>query len=99
MKGKPQAALFLIAGVILLLPVTGVAGAGRLTKLYGLPFVEPNLVILMRQRAVPFGLVGGLVSAAAFRQAWQPLALGAGLVNIISFFGAQAGITTHCNAS
>jgi hypothetical protein len=78
-------AMLVIVGVIHLLPLSGVLGAERLAALYGLDFAEPNLAILMRHRAVLFGLLGAFLVAAAFRPAWQPLALAAGLVSVVSF--------------
>jgi len=47
---------------------------------------EPNLVILMRHRAVLFGLLGAFMVYAAFRPALLNLALGAGFVSVLSFF-------------
>jgi hypothetical protein len=79
------AAMLLVAGVIHLLPVSGVLGPERLASLYGLRFDEPNLAILMRHRAVLFGLLGAFLVYAAFRPAWQPVALLAGLVSVVSF--------------
>ena len=79
------AASLLVAGVIHLLPVTGALGAGALASLYGLDFSEPNLAILMRHRAVLFGLLGVLLVVAAFRPAIQLAALLAGLASVISF--------------
>lgn len=78
-------AMLVIVGVIHLLPLSGVLGAERLAALYGLDFAEPNLAILMRHRAVLFGMLGAFLVAAAFRPAWQPLALAAGLVSVVSF--------------
>lgn len=75
----------LIAGVIHLLPVPGVLGAAQLERLYGLPFDQPDLLILMRHRAVLFGLLGLLLVAAAFRPALQPLAIAAGLASACAF--------------
>jgi hypothetical protein len=88
----------LVAGVILFLPVTGFLGAARLSSLYGLSFDEPNLLILMRHRAVLFGLLGGFICAAAFRPAWQPLAIIAGLVNALPFLWL-AWSAGHYNAA
>jgi len=88
MKAKAKyvvAAALLIAAVIHLLPVTGVLGVERLTVLYGLAFDDPNLEILMRHRAVLFGLLGLLLLLAAFRRSLQPVAFVAGLVSIVSF--------------
>jgi hypothetical protein len=65
--------------------VSGVLGAARLTALYGLPFDDPTLALLMRHRAVLFGLLGAFLSYAAFRPALQPLAFGAGFASVLSF--------------
>jgi hypothetical protein len=56
-----------------------------LNSLYGLRVDDPNLQILMRHRAVLFGLLGGLIFVAAFRQSLQPLAFVAGFVSLLSF--------------
>ncbi|MFY8016778.1 MAG: phosphopantetheine adenylyltransferase, partial [Inhella sp.] len=68
-------AVLLLTGLVHLLPVLGVLGAARLEQLYGLRMDEPNLLLLMRHRALLFGLLGLLLVAAAFRPAWQGLAL------------------------
>ncbi|HJU41082.1 MAG TPA: hypothetical protein VJ724_16045 [Tahibacter sp.] len=77
--------LLVVAGAILALPVIGVVDAAALTRLYGVAFDEPNVVILMRHRAVMFGLVGAFVIYAAFRPALRPLAFVAAFVAIGSF--------------
>jgi len=77
--------LLLLVGIIHLLPVSGVLGAERLSILYGVSLGDPNLVILMRHRAVLFGLLGLFMIYAAFKPALQPLALIAGLVSVVSF--------------
>lgn len=79
------AVMLLVGGVIHLLPVAGVLGAERLFALYGVPVTEPNLTILLRHRAVLFGLIGGLVILSIFKPALQPLAFGVGLLSVISF--------------
>ncbi len=77
--------MLIITGIIHLLPLSGVLGAERLSALYGMAFSDPNLVILMRHRAVLFGLLGLFLIFAAFKQAWQPLAFVAGFISVISF--------------
>ena len=72
-------ALLIIVGIIHLLPLSGVLGADRLGRLYGMPFADANLLILMRHRAVLFGLLGLFLVLAAFRPTMQPAALTAGL--------------------
>ena len=79
-------AALIVAGIIHLIPITGVLGADRLTSLYGLPLTEPNLVILMRHRAVLFGLLGAFMVYASFRPALQVPAFIAGFVSVLSFF-------------
>lgn len=78
-------ATLIIVGVIHLLPLAGVLGAGRLEKLYGITFDEPNLVILMRHRAVLFGMLGAFLLFSAFYPPWQPLAFLAGWMSVLAF--------------
>lgn len=77
--------LLIIVGVIHLLPVTGVLGRQQLVELYGLPFDEPNLEILMRHRAVLFGMLGLFLVVAAFTPVLQLHACIAGLLSVGSF--------------
>lgn len=75
----------LVASIIHLLPLSGVLGSERLAALYGIPFDEPNLEIVMRHRAVLFGLLGAFLFYAAFQPAVQLLAFIAGFVSVVSF--------------
>ena len=75
----------IITGIIHLLPLSGVLGADRLSALYGTTLSDPNLVILMRHRAVLFGILGLFFVFAAFRPTLQPLAFLAGFISVISF--------------
>lgn len=77
--------MLVIVGGIHLLPLSGALGSTQLTTLYGLDFSDPDLAILMRHRAVLFGLLGGYLLIAAFRPRWQPAALIAGFVSVLSF--------------
>jgi hypothetical protein len=78
-------AALLVTGIIHFLPFSGVFGVGRLSALYGTSLADPNLVILMRHRAVLFGLLGLFLIFSAFSSAFQPLAFLAGFASIISF--------------
>jgi hypothetical protein len=78
-------AMLVIVGIIHLLPLAGVAGGPRLAVLYGIAVTDPNLDILLRHRAVLFGLLGAFLVFAAFRPALQPHALVAGFISIVSF--------------
>lgn len=78
-------AMFIVAAIIHLMPLSGALGNERLTALYGLSFNEPNLAILMRHRAVLLGMLGVFFLVAAFRPTLQPLAFIAGFVSIVPF--------------
>jgi hypothetical protein len=89
-------AALLVAAAIHLLPLQGVLGSDRLVSLYGtLPFDEPNLAILMRHRAVLFGLLGAFLLFAAFRPALQTLAFIAGFVSVISYMWLVWSVGGH----
>jgi hypothetical protein len=77
--------MFVVVALIHLLPLSGVLGAARLGALYGIPFDDPNLLILARHRAVLFGLLGGFLLYAAFRPELQILGFVAGFVSVASF--------------
>lgn len=81
------AALLIAAGIIHLLPLAGVLGSERLASLYGFPFNEPNLEILMRHRAVLFGLLGAFLVCSAFMPVYQTAALIGGLISVVAFIG------------
>jgi hypothetical protein len=78
-------AMLAVVAVIHLLPSSGMLGSERLTALYGLSFSEPDLVILMRHRAVLFGVLGLLLLFAAFQPSLQTLAFLAGFASVVSF--------------
>ncbi len=86
----PLAAALLLAGLINALPLIGVLGAERLQALYALPFENDSLRILMRHRAMLFGLLGGGMMLAAFIPHWRtPMAV-AGLVSMLGFVAIAA---------
>jgi hypothetical protein len=72
-------------GAVHLLPLSGVLGGERLTALYGVPAEDANLALLLRHRAVLFGLLGAFMVAAAWRPAWRSAALVAGALSVLSF--------------
>ena len=89
-------ASLLVVAVIHLIPLQGVLGSDRLASLYGaLPFDEPNLAILMRHRAVLFGLLGLFLVFAAFRPALQTLAFIAGFVSVISYLWLALSVGSY----
>ncbi len=85
-------ATLLIAGVIHLLPALGLLGADRLVALYGIACDEPNIVILMRHRAVLFGILGALMLYAAVKPSLQGIALAIGCVSVVSFLALASSV-------
>ncbi len=81
-----------VVGVIHMLPLSGVLSAERLATLYGISFSEPNLSILMRHRAVLFGLLGLFLVFAAFRPSLQPAAFIGGFVSVVSFLALARSV-------
>ncbi len=84
MRFVVSTALVLVA-LIHALPIVGVLGKAKLSQLYGIPVQEANLELLLRHRAVLFGLLATFLAYAAFRPELHRIALVAGFVSVISF--------------
>ena len=63
--------LLVIAGLINFLPVIGVLSAGRIAGAYEIEIEGTDMELLLRHRALLFGLVGGFLLASVFVPAWQ----------------------------
>lgn len=79
------AAALLLAGLLNALPAVGLLGQTQLKALYGLEVSDPSLRILLRHRALLFGLLGGAMIAAAFVPAWRTPLAGAGLLSMLGY--------------
>jgi hypothetical protein len=88
--GRISALLLVVAGVIHLLPLQGVMGASMVARLYGVAVSDPNLEVLLRHRAVMFGLLGVLLLAAAWRVELRGVAFAAGLISAGGFLVVAA---------
>jgi hypothetical protein len=84
-------ALFVITAILNIVPVVGVTSGARLEQMYSVVIGSPDLVLLMRHRALLLAIVGGMLFAAAFRPALRPAAFAAGLVSMVSFVVLVAG--------
>lgn len=84
-KERIIAGLLIVAGLINFAPVVGVFSGARIEGMYGVDLGDPALEILLRHRAVLFGLVGGFMIYAAFRQALHMTAVIGGLVSMAAF--------------
>ncbi len=78
--------LMLVVAVIHLLPISGFFGVEQLASLYEIKIADGNLEILMRHRAILFGILGGFLAYAAFTPAIQPIAFLAAFISVASFF-------------
>lgn len=78
-------AALLFVAAIHLLPLVGVVGVTRLRQLYGLNLGDPNLEILLRHRAVLFGLLGAFLAYAALKPSLQAAGIVAGFISVTSF--------------
>lgn len=78
-------ALFLVAAAINVAPAMGAIVPERMEALYGISLGDPDLEILMRHRAVLFGLVGGFLVVAAFHRPLRTLGYVAGFASMLSF--------------
>lgn len=94
-------AVLVAVAVIHALPVAGVLGARQLVQLYGVPVQDPGLELLLRHRAVLFGLLAALFGWAALQPALHRIALVAGVVSVASFLCLwwSAGATSSALAT
>ncbi len=78
-------ACLIVAGLINFVPVVGVISAEVLAGFYEIPPPEGDLLILMRHRALLFGILGGLILVSTVRRHLQPAAVAAGLISMVGF--------------
>ncbi len=90
--------VLLLVAALHLLPLAGVLGAVRLAGLYGVVVEDPNLEILLRHRAVLFGLLAAFLGHAACHRHLHTLALVAGVVSVGAFL-VLAWTVGHYNAA
>lgn len=89
---------FALAGLVNLYPLVGVLGPDNLKSLYGFAIRSDDVLLLLRHRAVFFGLVGGLLIFAAFRPAWRRIALVFGLTSMLAFLFLALPLGEHGKA-
>ena len=77
--------LFLIAGLINFAPLVGVLSDTLIASAYGIEVANRELSLLLRHRALLFGIIGGLLLTAAFRPTIRPVATVCGFASMIGF--------------
>lgn len=77
--------IMLVVGYINFHPLIGIVSVARLQALYGPPIEGADMAILMRHRALLFGILGGFIIYAAFMPELRVLAFIAGFINMLGF--------------
>jgi len=67
--------MLVAVALIHLPPVLGLLGVAQMERAYGVSLPGPDLAVLMRHRALMFGLLGGFMLVAVFMPALQLAAL------------------------
>lgn len=75
----------IVAGAVHLVPAVAVTGSAWLARLYDVEVDDPDVLLLLRHRAVLFGLVGAVLVAGAVAGATTTLALVVGLASTLGF--------------
>jgi len=78
-------ALLIMVGLVNFAPAVGLLGAEALGRLYGFANLEGDLLILMRHRALLFGIVGSFIICSAFRPGLQPAAMLMAAVSMLGY--------------
>jgi hypothetical protein len=91
-------AVLLVVALIHAIPLVGVVSAAKVSSLYGIAVQDSNLEILMRHRAVLFGLLAGLLAYAAFHRPLHGLALIAGAISVATFLVLAVSVGSYNSA-
>lgn len=74
-----------IAGIINFIPSLAVFLPAKIKTAYGIEIPDANYELLLRHRAVLFGIIGGLMIYAAITKKYYDLATVFGLISMVSF--------------
>jgi hypothetical protein len=74
-----------IAGIINILPSLLAFLPGKISKSYGIEIPNDNYELLLRHRAILFGIIGGLMIYSAIAKKYYEVAITVGLFSMVSF--------------
>lgn len=77
--------LLILVGLINFAPVAGVISADRLSQAYSLSNVDADLAILLRHRALLFGLIGGFLLYSVLVPLYRPAAMTMAAISMVGF--------------
>ena len=98
MINEVRMGLLIIVGLINFIPVFAVLSAERLAFAYDIEINSPSVEILLRHRALMFGLIGGFIIYSAFKPALQKIAIWGGFISMAGFV-ALSGMVGGYSAS
>ena len=98
MINKVRTGLMILVGIINFLPVLAVTSIDRLAFAYDIDVSGPDMEILLRHRALMFGILGGFIIYAAFKPALRNAALWMAFISMAGFV-ILAGMVGGYNAS
>lgn len=90
----------IIVGLINFVPVVGVLSAQKLQSAYDVALSSNELIILMRHRALLFGILGGFILFSAFVPSYQSAAMimaGISMVGFAVLVHSVGGFNTAIN--
>lgn len=79
------AIVLFVVGLVNLLPLAGVLSSRALAEAYGIDEPSGDLALLLRHRAVLFGIVGGILLTSVFVPPLQLTAIVVGYISMASF--------------
>lgn len=96
--GKAITFCLIVVGLINLVPVIGVISAQNLESAYSVAIAGTNLEILMRHRALLFGILGVFILYAAFNPLYQLAAMIMGGASMVGFALLVIGVGDYNEA-
>ncbi len=78
-------ALLVVVGVVNAVPALGLVSAEWMRSAYGLGLSSNDLALLLRHRAVLFGMLGASLVVAAWRPCWRGPTAAANAVSLMTF--------------
>ncbi|MEO9805230.1 MAG: hypothetical protein ABJF04_18375 [Reichenbachiella sp.] len=77
--------ILFLAGVVNFIPSLLTFFPERISKSYGIILAGADLELLLRHRAIMFGIIGGLMIYSALKKKYYAMAVSVGLISMVSF--------------
>ena len=90
--------LLFVVGLINFLPIIGVLSADKLSAAYSVELIGNDIVILMRHRALLFGIIGGFIFFSLFKPLYQEAAMVMAAISMIGFLYFIWAVDGHNDA-